>query len=262
MKTSREDYLGYKTSTYTAEYIDIPIDLLKFKKICTQSNLVPKLSIELKDYLTLDGFLTLDIIQSNIHTRPICFSSMPDLFTRDQLQLEGVVYRLVPLDSKTKTVNEKIEASKSEVYYTKHFKPVRINYPAPASFSEDALYGRQTALFASILKYYNNAGDKMKANAWAKKFVADLDLTHTRYSLADLELAEQFLQTDIKQTALDLVENIANTLLENYRANNSFSYYQQKAEYENSLLYLADMVKKAGLSANKIEDSIEKLNKE
>lgn len=257
-----DDYQGNKIPGYSIKKIDFAIDVERFKKLCKQNNFVNKISIDLKDYILLSDFLTFDIIQANLYTRPICFSSLPDYFTRSEMQMEGIVFRMLPLDKNTTEMNNKIEALRAETWLTNYFKPILINYPGHKGFSQDALMGKQSDLFTTILKYYNNKSDKKSANEWASKYIKHFNPEHTRYGFAEITLADELLNTDYKLQGQQLVENIAINMLENYRARNSFSYYRNRDSYEQILQHLSGLLTEAGVSNMKVEGLLNELRKE
>ncbi|MDY8137877.1 DUF2723 domain-containing protein [Aquimarina sp. 2201CG5-10] len=102
---------GEKVNTFPSKHIRIPVDKETVLKngIVAQKDadkIVPYIDIHIKkDYLIKNQLIMLDIIANNNWERPIYFSggSFSDedyAWTKDYLQLDGLIYKLVPILTK------------------------------------------------------------------------------------------------------------------------------------------------------------------
>jgi hypothetical protein len=247
---------------YQVKTIDLTIDLLKLKKICNQNNLLPKISIELTDYILLNDFMILDILNSNLDSRPICFTSTESFLPKGFMQREGLIYRFLPLNEKLKDVNAKTEISKTEAYLLKNNKPILAAYYDREKYYEDALFGKHSDLFATIITYYNENNKPDKSNEWASRYLASFDPISIRYSLSDIVMAEALLKTSFQKQAVSLLENIATNLVAGYKNHDLFPLIYKKDTCKQYLEFIKSILSAKNQSSDVLEKLIEEFNKE
>ncbi len=246
---------------YQVRTIDMKIDLLKLKTISSHPGLLPGITIELSDYILLNDFMILDIINSNIHSRPIYFTSSESSFPSKYLQHEGSLYRVLPLNEKFKETNLKISISKIEEYLLKNPKPVLAVYYDPFEYYENTS-GQHSALFAKLINYYSNKNNSTKADEWALKYLTSFDPTNIHYNLSDITIAEALLRTSFEKKGVSLMENIATNLREAHKEPAMLTIFNGKETYKNWLEYLNSVLRKNKSSSEILEKLIEKAGKE
>jgi len=67
-------------ATFPVKHIELIIDSEKFSKVSKQPGLGTNIECEIDKYILLSDLLMLDIINSNIYTRPVYFTSKQELF--------------------------------------------------------------------------------------------------------------------------------------------------------------------------------------
>ena len=103
---------------YEAGWLQIEVDVAAMEKISGQKKLNRQLVIPLNNYITIDQLMLLDIVDQNFHSRPIYFSFVSELFTND-LQREGLVYRLLPLNPEEEEQNVSYSIVKMQTFLTR-----------------------------------------------------------------------------------------------------------------------------------------------
>lgn len=156
---------------YPATQLTIPVNLEKFRKLTSQPNLVSKISIPLNTYLLSNEFIMLDIINSNIHQRPIYFTATEQLFN-GWLQKEGLIYRLLPLDAAKTKQNEEISMQKTIAYLNKYFQFNPTNDLSSGMGLSSNFDGAVYELFADLAKWYLDKHKPSEAKFWLNKLEA------------------------------------------------------------------------------------------
>jgi hypothetical protein len=111
-------------ATYPQSEIILTVDLVKFKKIAAQPNFQPRIKLKLGDYMFNSDFMVLDIINSNLYTRPVYFASDHELFA-DYLQIQGLVNQFLPLDPRMD--DPAVSIAKTKKYLHKIYKTTPSN---------------------------------------------------------------------------------------------------------------------------------------
>jgi hypothetical protein len=249
--------------TYRVKTVLFDINLSRLKKICNQANLVPGMSFQLTDYILLSDFILLDILYTNLYTRPIYVTAQASIFPGEYLQHEGSVYRVLPLSEHPPEAKTRIEVAKIESYLLKNYKPVVMKYGSQLQQSDDALHGLQANLFADLINGYTVLKNTAKANEWAAKYISHPDLKKFPVSLGDYKIAEALLSTGYNDEAKVLVERIAGKLMESYKRFSALDYYYYSKEDAISWLeYLKSLLHSKNIDSRTIEELISKINNE
>jgi hypothetical protein len=253
-----QDYFGDSISTYVVKNIQFPIDLVKLKKLINQENLVPTIDIQLKQYITLSDFLALDLAYNNIHTRPVYFTEIPDLFEKKYLQREGLVYRLLPL----KETNAKIEIAKIESYLSVNPGPILLEFTdEDGNYKEDELRSRSD-LYEKVIAYYLSINDQKKADYWAANYLAGFEPGPVRHSIGDITVAAILLKTSSRKKGAEMIRNIAVNMMRDYRKGSSLASFQNKEGLKETLDYLLELLSSNNLSTVTVSAFLAELEKE
>lgn len=240
---------------YQVKNIELKVDLTNLKTMAPGMNLVPVFNIELSDYLLLNDLMVLDIVNSNIHSRPIFFTVQESIFPAKYLMQQGLLYQLLPYNEGLK--GEKVKASvlKIENYLSKNPKPILAVYYEPFTYYEN-VSSRYAALFANLIDYYFTKKDLKKADEWASKYVAHFDPFNIRYTVFELSVAESLLRTSYRTKGITMIENIATNLVYAVKGPDMFSMFGGKEVYRNWLEYLNDTLRRHSLSSEVVDKLI------
>lgn len=241
--------------SYKTKQIKLEIDIDSLKKICNQNNFTSAVDIELGDYLLLSDFMILDILNTNIYSRPICFTAQLNLISKNYMQQEGSLYRFLPLmDDPIAKI--KIEVSNIEKYLKSNYSPPIVSYGNKNSHHEDVLRGLHSKLFSDLINNYIALSDSVAAKEWAKKYLTYTETKKTQPSLYNLQMAETLLMTGHKTEATVLIEKIAKNLLDTYKKYSAIEYYSSREELLQSLDYLKDLLFRKNITSKALEKII------
>ena len=128
IQKSKHPYIssGDTLGTYATKNISFSIDLARLKKFCGQANLTPVMNFDLNEYMLLNDFIILDILNRNLYTRPICTTAQLELFPKSYQQHQGSVYRILPIADDLPEVRTRMELSMIQRFLTKNSNPVVI----------------------------------------------------------------------------------------------------------------------------------------
>jgi hypothetical protein len=153
---------------YPSNLLRFKVNLEKFRNLTNQPNFTSEISIPLGNYLVNNEFMMLDIIQTNFYSRPVFFASQETLFS-PYLQKEGILYRLLPLDSSKERQNRDISMQKSVNYINKHFRFNPTNDLSTGMAITSQNDGYIYSLFAEIATWYQDNGKDNEAKALLQK---------------------------------------------------------------------------------------------
>lgn len=251
---------GDTVPSYTTKAVLFDIDLPRLKKICPQSNLTTTMDFQLQDYLTLSDFMILDILKTNLYTRPVCTTWQIELFQSKYLQQQGSVYRVLPIDESDPDAKTRIEINKTKDFLLKNYKPVIGRYGNQNNENMDRLYGLHSRLFSSLISGYISLKDTTKAKYWASRYIAHPDLKELVPEFSDMQLAQALLHTGHNDKAIHLLERLAQKLAGNYRRYSALEYYQSRDELIGTLQYFGYMLREKNISSDILEKLIADIN--
>jgi hypothetical protein len=190
-----------QAATYFSKKISIPTQLPKTKPA----------SIEMKDYLFINDFLILDIIDNNLLKRPIYFTSRYENFFENYLTQSGIVYKLNLFKNIIADPDPK-EIKDLEKFITEKYIPVTSNYNGPLSFVSFDGDNAFAALYFPIIQYYLSKKDKLNAKKWMSQFTATAPgismeqlpafrmLSYLAIEAGDKALAKKIIEMDAQYT--------------------------------------------------------------
>lgn len=224
-------------ATYPCKKIILQTDPARFSKMSNQPGLGNTIQCNLEDYVLTNDIIMLDIINTNIYTRPIYFTAKQDLFTAS-LQQEGLLYRLLPLTENT-TVPSDISVQKTEEFLDKNLVPTFSFYKSTitAANNFDAAI---MDLYATVADHYLAKGMKETADKWAMKAVSFFDNPGTLLPFATLNISTVLLKTGQKDKALSLLESMAAQLYEQYKKPSAVNFSLNK---ESAIYFIKEIEK-------------------
>lgn len=212
---------------YPSRHIVLPVDPVKFRKQSIQAGLGTKIECELGEYLLLSDLLMLDIINSNIYSRPVYFTSKHEMIPGSSQQ-EGLVYRLLPLNK-----NEQQPSAPAikitEAFFNKSFIPAfsfssRSNISMAENFDNAVLDA-----YIMLGKHYLSKGETATAKKWALASTKFFDGPWMPLSESATQLAGILIKTGNKEKAVSLLENVARKAYEVYKKPSAIDPYLARA---------------------------------
>jgi hypothetical protein len=248
-------------AAYATKTVLFDVDISRLKRICTQSNFVPMMNFELNDYILLSDFIILDILNKNLYTRPVCVTTQLSFFTKNHMQHEGSVYRILPLDENLPDSKTFIEITKLQHFLLKHYKPVVAPPDKSLNLQQDMLLGIQTDLFVELINGYMSLKDTAKAKVWAERYLAHPEMKKLPPDFRDIEMAITLLNTGHINAAKLRFEKLAEKLSDVYRNYSALQYYQTKDELLQALDYFKYMLGKKNITSDVLQKIIDDINK-
>jgi hypothetical protein len=244
---SGDDYSG--AITFSSKQLTVPVDWLQFNKHTRQAGLTAGMEINLTDYLTLDQFIMLDIINSNFNTRPVYFTFRDRLFS-NSLQQEGLIYRLLPLDKKI-TQPSIVSVQKSESFINKYFTPTFSFSPLSPIRAADNFDYAITDLFSNIGNYYFTKGNTTVAKKWAIKTAALFDKGKVHPHLGLIQTSDILLKTGEKEKGLYLLENMAEEVYFKFKNPSAMSFFMTREFASYFLEEIRKILKKYNINSER-----------
>jgi len=152
---------------YPISYTDFVVPSYPSKKIMYTTALLPQKSISFNvgDYLFLNDYMMLDIIESNLLKRPIYFTSTAGSFCEDYLSVSGVVYKLN--FEKSSAGLERKNIKDLEKFLTEKYIPITSNYRGPLSFVSFDGDNTYMMIYVTLIQYYLSKKDMVNAKKWS-----------------------------------------------------------------------------------------------
>lgn len=149
-------------ATYPWKEIYYEVDTNALRKMDPPLSFKSKINIQLSDYMTLDEFLILDIIDQNNYQRPIYFSATPALL-RAYVQKEGLNVRFLPLTVSKKDRTNEIRKTEAFLEIGKPTSYADVSSGiAPADPMDAAFY----SMYNDVILFYLEQNDQTNANKW------------------------------------------------------------------------------------------------
>jgi hypothetical protein len=250
--TLNDTLISYRTKTILWD-----INLARLKKICNQSNFVPVMDFELKHYMFLNDFAILDILNSNLYTRPVCVTVELSLFTKINMQREGSVYRILPLDESLPDSKTRIEIAKTGAFLSKNDKPVLVAYGRQLNQYQDIIHGVHSGMYADLINGYINLEKPAIAGQWAKRYLMHPDIKKISPEVNHISIAEALAAAGYKKEARLLIEKMAENLSANYGHYSALDYCQTKEDLLSVLEYLKYALDQKKITSDVLEKIIE-----
>jgi hypothetical protein len=249
---------GDTVASYATKMLVFDVDLARLRKICPQNYTTSLMNFKLDDYILLNDLIVLDILKTNIYTRPVCFSAQIDFFDKEYMQREGVVYRLLPLEGTVVEAKINMETKKIESFLLKNYNPAIITYSDRDQNKEtmDILRGLYRSLYAQVIKNYLLLKNPGKAKEWAARYLAHPILKTLSADFSNIELTEALLNTGYTKEATRCIEALAKKISFNYRHYSAVEFYQSKEDVLLTLEYLKNILSTKNIPSDLIDKLI------
>jgi hypothetical protein len=242
---------------YTEKEAIWDIDLQRFKKIYTYTNVQSRQVISLPNYILAAEFLILDIAYTNINTRPIYFTSTESPLI-PMRQTEGLVNRLVPLDKNEERLTADISYRLTKRYVDSIFQ---FRSSADSSGGEFGLIqsdAQLSQMYTFLLNYYLDMTETDSAKALVDKYFSFYqDKPVTTWN--DYSFAMAMLLTDRKEKARLLLDNYIRSLYQLYLKPSALEIYVTKGMMIEYLQFFQQQLEEKGVKSEYMEGLLSKI---
>lgn len=203
-----------ETPLYEAGWLQLEVNVAAMEKMSGQKKLNRQLVIPLNNYVTIDQLMILDIVDQNIHSRPIYFSFESELFT-NYLQREGLVNRLLPLNPEEEEQNVSYSIVKMETFLNHHFRPLLANNKGSIMPASNTAY-ETISLYHDLVLYYYERGMAEYAQNWFGK-MQKVFANGVPFTIMNNSLGKLYALMGEKQQAAEIINAWADQIFSNYR---------------------------------------------
>jgi hypothetical protein len=263
-KQTRES-VGYNgqpqiNSVYETNRVILPVNNISFNNSSAIKTSASRFSIVLTKYTYVSDIVTLDIVNQNINTRPICFTSAYPGHFDDQLIQQGIVYRLFPVENTNKEIIAKKEIKALEKFNDSIYKPVTI---FSMNGQKHISYDGNTAFFllnSKIADYYCDNNNIPAAAARLKKAEALLK----GITIDNMPTATVFLNSYFKVDTGKVkhyAEIYSQYLYDQYAHPGSLKGYLSKDKCAETIHRYFDFMKSKGIESDVIETILNELDR-
>jgi hypothetical protein len=243
-------------ATYPSKNIVLTIDPVKFKNQSTQAGLGAKIECELGEYILLSDLLILDIINSNIYTRPVYFTAKNELFP-GSLQQEGLIYRLLPLN-KTEKQPSVNTIKKTDAFFSNKFTPV-FSFSSGSTITISSDFDNTILdIYIMLSNYYFSRGLTVPAKKWALKAADIFQSPGIPVSMNATKLADILIRTGYKEKAITMLENMAKKVYQLYQTPSAISLFI----FKESAIYFITEIKNFLAEKNLSSKQVDFINEE
>jgi hypothetical protein len=127
------------------------------------------IEISLNENLPANEYLMLDIIHSNFYSRPICFTSIPPFFKKENLAKEKIVFTLNTFEQNQDQEPSRINRLKK--FLLKEYQPVFTRTINNRAFFGGNLNFVHNDLYRTIISFYLEKEDTAEAKVWASRYL-------------------------------------------------------------------------------------------
>lgn len=185
-----------------------------FKNLYDRTNITQDFVFDLGPYITLSDFVLLDMINTNINQRPVCFTDPMELFEKN-LMMSGMVYRLLPLDTAKGAQTRKLEAEDLIQYLRETYREIR--FPAELDHGYTNVAGKRLSFYMIMAGYFEQ---EQKESELGKVFdeaylFALADKQQLSYQV--MQMADLMLQHGRKKEGIRLIEKAGGDVAARYR---------------------------------------------
>lgn len=195
------------------------------------------ITIELKDYMLINDFLILDIIDNNILKRPVYTTNGYNDYLSNYLSPSGIVYKINFL-KKPGTDADTKEIKGLEKFIAEKHVAVTSNYKGPQSFVSFDGDNTTVAMYTTIVQYYLAKKDIPTAKKWIAQMASKFNDLSANQPLACKVIGFLAMQTGDKGLAKKIIEIDVQNTFDAYQNPSSLKIYftrKRCVDYINNL---------------------------
>ncbi|GAA4322973.1 hypothetical protein [Flaviaesturariibacter amylovorans] len=241
--------------TYTASSLVLPVDAARFGQATQTAVSAGMLKWTLNRYITLDQVLMLNVIQRNIHERPIYFS-FPDSFHGDQLMPAGTVYQLVPAGDNSEAIAQ-AGAERSRQLLKDRFQPLAAS-PAGKLAVPDRAGALPLNAYEPLIMHYVRRQD----TATVKALVAEWRQKQTQSTggaYNGLEVGLALASVGERESGLPLMKSALIAMRESVQRPSALGLRVGADDLKNYHDRVAEALERYGLSKTEIDSFLKEV---
>jgi hypothetical protein len=244
-------------SLYPSKNITINVDRDKFSSMSHQPGLKRSMQLQLGDYFTSDQFLTLDIILTNLYSRPILFTGNPHLY-QNYLQKEGLNFRLLPLSAERKHENDKISRTITEKILHAFIRAVPSNDTKTGIAPDNGMDANIYDIFITLL---TNSTSKEYSHSLVSKLLLEY---HNNLSYAPnlSQLSVLMIGAGYADEGIRAAETYANQIYQDYRHPRAAGGFISKSAAEKFISQLNDSLKGLNVKNDVLDDLLNRIKQD
>lgn len=171
------------------------------------------IELNLNENLPASDYLMLDIIHTNFYIRPLCFTSTPPFFKKENLEKEKMIFTLNTFEQNQN--QDSLRINKLKDFVLREYHPVFTRTINNQTFYGGNFNVVHNDLFRRIISYYLEKEDTAEAKRWTSRYLKSYGSTPIPVDWNNLEMAEVLLQTGFKLEARNLLESFSEILVQN-----------------------------------------------
>jgi len=219
------------------------------------------ITVELKQYLLLNEFLMLDIIESNMAKRPVYFTTATDTYFDNYLSPSGIVFRLNP--SKNPLIDfAPGEIQALEKFVAEKYIPVTSNYKSIPNFISFDGDNTLFSLYSTITRYYIFKKDKANIKKWSDLLAAKISGFSTEQTPSLRFLVSLFLEAGSNILAKKLMEADARWTYDAYKNPTALQGFYSRKRCMDTFSYYETALKNLNTESEVISGLLEKISAE
>ncbi len=243
-------------STYPCQHYLIPINFhSNFLSKGVTNKQFQEIEVNLNTYIYFNELAMINIINGNINSRPIYFSSKPNMpFSNTTLQ-QGLLDKLVNPDLlKNNSIKDFVEAQ-LENFIERTYVPVLSNTNTMI-YDGDNCFAQ---LYATVVEYHIARADFVSAKSWTKKALSKINNfeNHTIYTIG--ALARMSLIARNYKEAKELYTFYFKKMVANYFEPNAMDTYKSKSECLEELNGIKQLFEEEDISVEEMDLLIKQL---
>jgi len=240
------------------EFNNLPAYGTKKINIVIPSSKEKRATIELKDYLFGNDFLILDIVDNNLFTRPIYFSSSYGSNFDNYLSPSGIVYKLDV--QKVSGADPGIKEIKElEKYILEKHVPVLSNYNGPITFVSSDGDNSCLGIYSTIIQYYFSKNDRAAIKKWANLLLDKIpDISINNISTFG-NLAPVLIEIGNKSLAKKIIELNAQYTFDAYQNPSSLKGFYSRKRCVDAINQMQSLLQQINENSTIVADIYQKL---
>lgn len=222
---------------YPYKQVVLIINQNEFSKISGQSKLSSFFNFPIGNVLFLNTLIQLDIVETNINSRPILFTNSEILFSTS-LQSNGITFQLLPINSDD-SISIESTIKDIEKNLNTNISSLSINLKgaiSASSYTDDSIFDQ----YNTLIQYYLNKNDRAKALKLTSEALLFYDKINIQPSEAAIEFAELLVNQDKKESASKVLHKLTNAITDYWIYPSALKFNLNKSYTE----YLFNKIKK------------------
>ena len=206
--------------SFPANAVTLRVDSLQYQRSFKQSIKGNEITWGLPEYMMLNDFIVFDLIASNFHTRPICFTADIELFKHyGNFYNYGIIHRLTTTYAAFFDIRSESDYRNISDFFTRYYKPVTFKKNCPYNYANmDEIH---SDVYYMITQYYVGRNNNVQGKFWSKKYLDSYKNDSIPFLFNAGKMAVSLFRSGLTSEAIKYLEMMAEKLMysyKNYRA--------------------------------------------